>query len=81
MSKIELEKRIIELETILSKATYMIENFMDLYDLDSEINGSINDAILFAYNKPGMFISMSIIHDYIFKAKNKIKKLEEGVFA
>lgn len=79
MSKIELEKRIIELEVIIGKASYMVENFIDLYNLDSGINRSIDDAILFAYNKSGMFASMSIIHDYIFMAKNKIKKLEEGV--
>lgn len=79
MSKVELEKRILELETTISKATYMVENFIDLYNLDSQSKNTIDEALLFSYNKTGMFMSMSIIHDYLFNAKNNVKKLEEGV--
>lgn len=79
MSILEIESRIIDLEQNIEKAKYLIENFIERYDLDSIEDMSEHDMRMFAVCRDNMYIEASIIHDYIHKAQTSVNVLREGV--
>lgn len=79
MSKQDLETKVFETEDALTKAKYMLESFMENYEMDSGAVGSIEEAISFASEKQNMAMSIAIIDDYLYKAIKNISVLEEGV--
>ena len=51
MSILEIESKIIDLESSIEKAKYLLESFINNYDLDSDTDMSEHDMKMFADRK------------------------------
>ena len=81
MSILEIESKIIDLESSIEKAKYLLESFINNYDLDSDTDMSEHDMKMFAIRRDDMYLEVSMIDDYLRLAKTSACVLKEGVLS
>ena len=79
MDRIQIDQKIIELETSIEKATYIIQDLFSEYGITDITKPSDQEKKIYAFSCGKIYNYIAITNDYITESRKLLKEMKEMV--
>lgn len=79
MDRIEIERKVTDLETAIEKANYIIEDMAEQFGITNITKPSEQDKALYAYSCGRLYNYIAIVKDYIAESRTTIQELRQQI--
>lgn len=79
MDRIEIERKVTDLETSIEKASYIIEDMAAQFGIADITKPSEKDKALYAYSCGRLYNYIAIAKDYITESRATIQELRQQI--